>query len=150
MNENLKNQEKAVVETENKEVETPADQATQPAQDNAVTVMVKPNLIDRGYQKYLDQRMKKAQAKEEKRKAKEEAPKEPKGKKALKILGGVALAAAGVTGALLFGGKGGSSDSVELEEGDITMNPAPAELGSGSLVETIDISEAAVPTTDEA
>lgn len=150
MNENLKNQEKAVVETEIKEVETTMDQATQPAQDNAVTVMVKPNLIDREYQKYLDRRMKKMKAKEEKRKAKEEAPKEPKGKKALKILGGAALVVGGVTTALLLGGKGGSSDSVELGDGDISVTPAPAELESGSSVETINISEAAVPTTDEA
>ena len=150
MNENLKNQEKAVAEIEITEVETTMDQATQPAQDYGVTITVKPNLIDRGYQKYLDQRMKKAQAKEEKRKAKEEAPKEPKGKKALKILGGVALVATGVTGALLFGGKGGSSDSVELGDGDISVTPPQAELESGSSVETINISEAAVPTTDEA
>ena len=150
MSENLKNQANAVAETDVKEVETPADQAVQPAQDNQVNVMVKPNLIDRGYQKYLDQRMKKAQAKKEKRKAKEEAPKEQKGKKALKILGGAALVAGGLTTALLLGGKGGSSDSVELGEGDITMNPAPAELDSGSTVETIQASETAVPMTDEA
>lgn len=153
MSENLKNQEKAVVEAEIKDVETAEDQANQSVQADMNAVVVKPNLIDKQYQKYMDRRMKKAQAKADKQAKKAAADAEPKKDLKGKIIKGAGIAAVvigGVAGAVLFGGKGNSEQPVELGDGEITVNPALEESECGSSVETIDSSETAVPMTDEA
>ena len=126
--------------TEVKEAEIEEIQAEVPAE---LTVAVKPNLFD-----------KKAQKKAEKQAKKEAAAAEPKEessktKKILKAAGVATVFVAGVTGALLFGGKGSSSDGpIELGEGDVTASDAPAELPAMETISIPDPVPTDVPATE--
>lgn len=134
--------------TEVKEAEIEEIPVEVPAEQAELTVTIKQNLFDKAHDWDYNRRLKKAQKKAERQAKKAAAAAEPKEesskiKKALKVAGGVAIGAGVVGGALLFGGRGSSSNGpVELGEGDATASDAPAELPT---VETISIPDP-VPT----
>lgn len=137
--------------TEVKEAEIEEIQAEVPAE---LTVAVKPNLFDKAHELDYNRRLKKAQKKAEKQAKKEAAAAEPKEessktKKILKAAGVATVFVAGVTGALLFGGKGSSSDGpIELGEGDVTASDAPAELPAMETINIPDPVPTDVPATE--
>lgn len=137
--------------TEVKEAEINEIPAEVPAE---LTVAVKPNLFDKAHELDYNRRLKKAQKKAEKQAKKEATAAEPKEessktKKILKAAGVATVFVAGVTGALLFGGKGSSSDGpIELGEGDVTASDAPAELPAMETISIPDPVPTDVPATE--
>lgn len=140
--------------TEVKEAEIKEIPVEVPAEPAELTVTVKQNLFDVVHELDYNRRLKKAQKKAEKLAKKAAAAEEPKeesskGKKILKVAGVATVFAAGVTGALLFGGKGDSSDGpVELGEGDVTVSDAPAELPAMETISIPDPVPTDVPATE--
>ncbi len=140
--------------TDVKEAEIKEVPVEVPAEPAELTVAVKPNLFDKAHELDYNRRLKKAQKKAEKQAKKEAAAAEPKEessktKKILKAAGVATVFVAGVTGALLFGGKGSSGDGpVELGEGDVTASDAPAELPAMETISIPDPVPTDVPATE--
>ena len=146
----------AVETTEIKEVETPAAPAEVPAEQAPVAVTVKPNVLDKVHELDYNRRLKKEQKKAEKQAAKEaaaaEKPEKDSTKKG-KILKGLGVAATFATAGaayLLFKGNGGSGETVELANGEITTGNARAELSVGSAVSELEASLNAAPASENA